>query len=221
MAGTLLAFDEAFPRGKVDGPNAGPILNTPGTQELRDNGYPAPHRLLPIPVTSSPESYVWAMYTAAREMMPLSRLILFGHGKVAQMLVNTGIVRVTTGIVLGSADLTSSNASLLDRLDGCFEANAQAELWVCEAATAGARGGKSGVLLCQSIADALGVALLAADIEQEYDTVGQHERSEGGWQSTAKFLPWEGTIRRFTPRPKPKRSLNYTPMRGPGLMCFK
>ena len=57
MPGTLLAFDEAFPRGKVDtGPNAGPILNTPGTQELRANGYPAPYRLLPIPVNSRPRS---------------------------------------------------------------------------------------------------------------------------------------------------------------------
>jgi hypothetical protein len=81
------------------------------------------------------------------------------------------------------------------------------------------RGGKSGVLLCQSITDALGVQLLAADIEQEYVTVDQHERPGGGWQSTAKFLPWEGTIRRFTPHPKPKRTRNYTP-RGAGLMCF-
>jgi hypothetical protein len=221
MPGTLLAFDEAFPRGKVEGPNAGPILNTPGTQELRDNGYPAPYRLLPIPVTSSPECYAWAMYTAARDMMPLSRLIIFGHGKVAQMLLEAKIVRVTTGIVLGAADLTSSNAPLLDRLDGCFAANAQAELWVCEAAAAGKRGGKSGVLLCQSIANALGVPLLAADIEQEYDTVGQHEIPTGGWQSTVKFLPWEGTVRRFTPQPKPKRTRNDTPMRGPGLACFK
>ena len=78
MPGTLLAFDEAFPRGKVDtGPNAGPILNTPGTQELRANGYPAPYRLLPIPVTSSPEVYVSAMSMAAREMGALSRLIVF------------------------------------------------------------------------------------------------------------------------------------------------
>jgi len=220
MPGTLLAFDEDFPRGKVDGPNAGPILNTPGTQELRDNGYPAPHRLLPIPVTSSPETYVWSMYMAAREMMPLSRLIIFGHGRVAQLLMKADLVRVTTGIVLGSADLDASNAALLGQLDGCFEANAQAELWVCEAAAAGRRGGRSGVLLCQAIADALSVSLLAADIEQEYDTVGQHERTGGGWQSTAKFLPWEGTVRRFTPNPKPKQPRNFTP-RGPGLMCYK
>ena len=77
------------------------------------------------------------------------------------------------------------------------------------------------MLLCQSIADALGIALLAADIEQEYGTVDQHERPGGGWQSTAKFLPWEGTTRRFAPRPKPKRTRSYAPMRGPGLMCFK
>ena len=58
------------------------------------------------------------------------------------MLVETKVVRVTTGIVLGSADLTPANASLLEQLDDRFEANAQAELWVCEAAAAGERGGK-------------------------------------------------------------------------------
>jgi hypothetical protein len=40
MAGTLLAFDEAFPRKKI--PSGQPILNTPGIQVLRDNDYPAP-----------------------------------------------------------------------------------------------------------------------------------------------------------------------------------
>jgi len=219
MTGTLLAFDEAFPRGRVA---SGPILNTPGTQELRDNGYPAPHRLLPIPVTSAPESYVEAIAAAAKEMGTLSRLILFGHGRVAQAFLTTGIARVTTGIVLGSADITTSNASLLDRLDGRFEANAQAELWVCEAAAAGQAGGKSGVVLCQAIADALGIPVVAADIEQAYDTVDQRELPTGGWQSTAKFLPWEGTTQRFTPRAKPKPTRNATPSRwGPGSMCYR
>jgi len=124
MGGTLLAFDEAFPR--KDAPT-GPIRNTPGTQELRANGYPVPHRLLPVPVKSPPETYVTAISAAAREMGGLNRLILFGHGRVAE---KAGITRVTTGIMLGSADLTASNASLLERLDGQFEANAQSLLVV-------------------------------------------------------------------------------------------
>jgi hypothetical protein len=210
MAGTLLAFDEAFPR--KDAPT-GPILNTPGIQELRANGYPGPHRLLPIAVTSSPETYVTAIAMTAREMGAPNRLILFGHGRVAE---KTGIARVTTGIVLGSADLTASNASLLERLNGGFEANAQVELWVCEAAAAGQAGGKSGVLLCQAIADALGVPVLAATAEQQYDSVDQHERPNGGWQSTAQFLPWEGKTLRFAPRPKPKP--RPTPKPSPNLM---
>jgi len=88
-------------------------------------------------------------------------------------------------------------------LRGQFERDAQAELWVCEAAAAGAAGGMSGGLLCQAIADALGVQVLAATIEQEYTTTDQHEAAGGGWQSTAQFLPWEGTTVRFTPRRRP------------------
>ena len=50
------------------------------------------------------------------------------------------------------------------------------------------------------IADALGVPVLAATIAQEFTTSNQTEAPGGGWQSTAQFLPWEGTPVRFTPR---------------------
>lgn len=199
MAGTLLVFDEAFPRARVP---AGPIRNTPSAAELRPNSYPEPYKLLPIPEASSPETYAGAIADAAKSLGRLSRLIIFGHGRVANAAVPTGIARVTTGIIIGASDLTASNAALLSKLRGQFEPQAQAELWVCEAAAAGAAGGQSGVLLCQAIADALGVSVLAATLEQEYTTADQHEAAGGGWQSTAQFLPWEGKTIRFTPRPQ-------------------
>jgi len=170
-------------------------------------------------VESPPETYVAAISMAAREMGPLNRLILFGHGRVAEKI---GVARVTTGIQLGSADLTAANASLLERLDGRFEANAQAELWVCEAAAASQAGGRSGVLLCQAIADALGIPVLAATAEQQYDSIDQHERPNGGWQSTVQFLPWEGRTLRFTPRAKPKPPPNLMPRPSRAAsMCYK
>jgi hypothetical protein len=197
MAGTLLVYDEAFPRATAP---SGPIRNTPSADELRDNNYPAPYRLLPIPQGSSPDAYFAAMADSARAAGPLGRLIIFGHGRVANAAVPSGVVRVTTGIVMGASDLTAANASGLRGLRGRFERHGQAELWVCDAAAAGQAGGQSGVILCQSIADALGVPVLAATIDQQYETTDQKPVDGGGWQSTVQFLPWEGTTVRFTPR---------------------
>jgi hypothetical protein len=197
MAGTLLVFDDAFPRARVA---SGPIRNTPSADELRANSYPEPYRLLPIWEASSPDVYFDAIADAASAMGRISRLIIFGHGRVANAAVPSGIKKVTTGIVIGASDLTASNASMLSPLRSRFAPHGQAELWVCEAAAAGEEGGQSGVILCQSIADALGVPVLAATIAQEYTTANQTEAPGGGWQSTAQFLPWEGTPVRFTPR---------------------
>jgi hypothetical protein len=197
MAGSLLVYDAAFPRARVA---AGPIRNTPNANELRANSYPEPYRLLPILEASPPDAYFGAIADEAKSMGRLSRLIIFGHGRVVNAAVPTGVTHVTTGIIIGASDLTASNASMLRGLRGRFAPHAQAELWVCEAAAAGAAGGQSGVILCQSIADALGVPVLAGTIAQEYTTVDQQEIPGGGWQSTAQFLPWEGTTVRFTPR---------------------
>lgn len=197
MAGTLLVYDDAFPRARVA---AGPIRNTPSADELRANNYPTPHRLLPIWEASSPDIYFGAIAGAAEAMGRLDRFIVFGHGRVVNAAEGAGTVRVTTGIVVGANDLTASNASGLQPLRRRFAPQAQAELWVCEAAAAGEAGGQSGRVLCQSIADALGVPLVAATITQQYSTVNQAEIPSGGWQSTAQFLPWEGTTVRFTPR---------------------
>lgn len=197
MAGTLLVYDEAFPRASAA---AGPIRNTPSEAELRINNYPEPHELLSISQDSGPETYLEAMDRKARSMGRLDRLIIFGHGRVVQAATPTGLTRVTTGIIIGNSDITAYNATMLRRLRRRFEREAQAELWVCEAAAAGEAGGSSGAILCQSIADALGVPVVAAVLEQEYTTVDQTERRGGGWQSTAQFLPWEGTTVRFTLR---------------------
>jgi hypothetical protein len=197
MAGTLLVYDAAFPRARVA---AGAIRNTPTADELRTNSYPEPYQLLPILEASSPDTYFGAIADKAKSMGRLSRLIIFGHGRVVNAAVPTGVTRVTTGIIIGASDLTASNASMLRSLRGRFARHAQAELWVCEAAAAGTSGGQAGVILCQSIADALSVPVLAATSAQEYTTVDQHEAPGGGWQSTAQFLPWEGTPVRFTPR---------------------
>jgi hypothetical protein len=197
MAGTLLVYDDGFPRARVA---AGPIRNTPSADELRSNNYPEPYRLLPIWEASTPETYFGAIADAAESMGKISRFIIFGHGRVVNAASGARVTRVTTGIVMGASDITASNASGLRGLRGRFARQAQAELWVCEAAAAGTEGGVSGVNLCQSIADALGVQLLAGTVTQEYATVDQREIPDGGWQSTALFLPWEGTPVRFTPR---------------------
>ena len=197
MAGTLLVYDDAFPRARVA---QGPIRNTPSTDELRANSYPEPYRLLPIWEASSPDIYFRAMADAAEAMGKLDRLIIFGHGRVVNAAEGAGVVQVTTGIVIGAQDISASNASGLAALRGKFAKQALAELWVCDAAAAGKSGGLSGRVLCQAIADALRVDVLAATITQEYATVNQTEIPDGGWQSTAVFLPWEGTTVRFTPR---------------------
>jgi hypothetical protein len=144
MAGTLLVYDEAFPRGSAP---TGPIRNTPNAEELRANSYPEPYRLLPIWEASSPDTYFGAIADAAESMGRLNRFIIFGHGRVANAAVPTGVTRVTTGIIIGSSDLNASNASMLRSLRGRFAREAQAELWVCEAAAAGESGGQSGVIL--------------------------------------------------------------------------
>jgi hypothetical protein len=193
MAGTLLVYDEAFPRARRA---AFPIRNTPSSDELQANGYPTPYQLLAVPQASPPNVYFTAIANAATSMGPLDRLIIFGHGHV----MITGTTRVTTGIVIGAGDITASNASGLGALHGAFARRAHAELWVCSAASAGRMGGQSGTILCQTIADALGVPVLAATIEQQFDTVDQHDTPDGGIQSTVRFLPWEGRSVRFTPR---------------------
>jgi hypothetical protein len=141
-AGTLLVYDEAFPRARVA---SGPIRNTPSTNELRANNYPEPYRLMPIWEASSPETYYGAIADAAEAMGKLSRFIIFGHGRVVNALSGKQTVRVTTGIVIGASDITASNASMLRRLRKRFVPNAQAELWVCEAAAAGREGGSQGL----------------------------------------------------------------------------
>jgi hypothetical protein len=196
MAGTLLVYDNAFPRARVA---AGPILNTPGKGELRANGYPEPYRLLPIWEASSPDTYFEAIADAVAEMGKLERFILFGHGRVVNAAVPQGVVQVTTGIVIGASDITSDNARFLPDLRRKSATGAQAELWVCDAAAAGSSGGRSGTLLCQAIADALGIPVLAAEITQQYTTEDQRPIESGGWQSTAVFLPWEGKTTLFRP----------------------
>jgi hypothetical protein len=197
MPGTLLAYDAAFPRAAV---RAGPILNSPSADELRANRYPAPHRLLPIPQASNPESYYTSIAAAAASMAQLDRLILLGHGRVVSALTARGTSPVTTGIIFGSSDITASNAHQLRATARHLSRTARAELWVCQAAAAGEAGGQSGTILCQAIADALGVEVIAPTQLQEYSSHDQQERPGGGWQSTTRFLPWEGETLRFTPR---------------------
>ncbi|MBX3570272.1 MAG: hypothetical protein KF914_19580 [Rhizobiaceae bacterium] len=197
MAGTLLVYDDAFPRARSP---TGPIRNTPGVEELRSNSYPEPFRLLPIWEASSPETYYDAIAGAAEAMGRLDRLIVFGHGRVVQAAEGTAVVPVTTGIIIGATDISATNAWGFRPLRSRFARGAQAELWVCDAAAAGESGGLSGRVLCQAISDALGVDVLAATIRQRYTSTGQREIPSGGWQSTAVFLPWEGTTVRFSPR---------------------
>lgn len=196
MAGTLLVYDAAFPRARVA---KGPILNTPSTKELSANGYPEPHQLLPIKEATSPEYYFKQMSEAVAKSDKLDRFIVFGHGRVVNAAVPAGTVQVTTGIIIGASDITPINARYLPDLRKKASTGAQAELWVCDAAAAGGSGDYSGVKLCQAIADALGIQVLAATITQQYTTEDQREIETGGWQSTAVFLPWEGTTMLFRP----------------------
>lgn len=199
MSGSLLAFDEDFPRAMN---STVPIRNTPSVAELRANNYPEPYHLLPIGVTSTPEQYCRAICTAGRSMRRLDRLIIFGHGQVVTAAVGVGSTQVTTGIVLGASPLTASNASLLSSPSIAFARNARVELWVCSAASANEVGGQSGVVLCQAIADALDVTVVASAITQNYSSQNQTEMPGGGWRSTVEFLPWDGELFRFTPRPR-------------------
>ena len=197
MPGTLLAYDAAFPRAAV---RAGPILNSPSADELRANGYPAPYRLLPIPQASNPASYYARIAATAAIMAQLDRLILLGHGRVVSAVTASGTTPVTIGIIIGSSDITASNADQLRATRRHLSRTARAELWVCQAAAAGEAGGQSGTILCQAIADALGVRVIAPTQLQEYTSQDQHEIPSGGWQSTMRFLPWEGETLRFMPR---------------------
>ena len=197
MPGTLLVYDAAFPRAAAP---SGPIRNTPSADELRANSYPAPHHLLAIPLASNPESYYPSIAAAAANMAQLDRLILLGHGRVVSAVTARGTTPVTIGIIIGSSDITASNAGQLRATARHLARDAQAELWVCQAAAAGEAGGQSGTLLCQAIADALGVNVIAPTQLQEYTSHDQREIPSGGWHSTMRFLPWEGETLRFTPR---------------------
>lgn len=196
MAGTLLVYDAAFPR-----PESGALIrNSPSSAELRENKYPEPYRLLPIWEALPPETYFGWIEDAAKGMDKLDRFIILGHGRVAKDADGAGFVTVTTGIIIGAKDITATNASGLKPLRGRFSKDGFAEMWVCSAADSQESSGVSGQLLCQAIADALGVDVLGAKVRQRYDTVDQKEIPGGGWQSTLKFLPWEGDTVRFNPR---------------------
>jgi len=196
MAGTLLAYDAAFPRAQLR--SGARILNTPSTAELAEypDLYPTPHEPLSIPMATTATGYCGMIASKARTMSPLDRLILFAHGVVANAAEGTRVVQVTTGIAMGSENLTQYNAHLLGAAKDHFARNALVELWVCDAAAAGESGGVSGNRLCAEIAKALKVTVKAAVQTQQYDTVAgtQQQTAEGGWQSTARFLPWEGPV---------------------------
>ena len=197
MPGTLLAFDEAFPRATR---GSTPIYNRPSTAELASENYPAPHALLAIPVGITIERYVALILTRMQRMRRVDRLILFGHGQVANAARPTGVVPVTIGIIMGANNIQMSNVDELASLRGGFAPRAECELWVCNAADPTSVSGVGGVSLCQAIADQLRVPVSASPVEQEYTTSDQ-EIGEDSITSTAHFLPWEGTVSRFNPRP--------------------
>ena len=135
MAGTLLVYDEAF-RGRAAHWSDPQHAGRRGAARQR---YPEPYRLLPIWAASSPDTFFGAIADAAESMGRLNRFIIFGHGRVANAAVPTGVTRVTTGIIIGSSDLNASNTSMLRSLRGRFAREAQAELSVCEAALRASR----------------------------------------------------------------------------------
>ena len=200
MPGTLLAFDAAFPRPE-DTSRTGPIVNRPSAAELRNNSelYPGPYRLLPIAQNTPVETYCSQIAAACQAMRPLDRLILFGHGRVVRARIGGGYGPVTTGIIIGSQDINIDNAWRLSAFQPHLNSEGMAELWVCDAAGAGESGGVSGSRLCVAIARALGITVKAAEQTQRYDSVNQQEIPGGGWQSTARFLPWEGPVVYFLP----------------------
>ena len=200
MPGTLLAYDAAFPRPH-DTSRTGPIVNRPSEAELRAHSqlYPGPYRLLPIARHTPVETYCREIASACQAMKPVDRLILFGHGRVVRARIGSGYGPVTTGIIIGGQDISIDNAWRLSGAAPHLNADGLAELWVCEAAGVGESGGVSGSRLCSAIARSLGVTLKAAEQTQYYDTVNQQETQDGGWQSTARFLPWEGPVVYYAP----------------------
>ncbi|GJD47894.1 hypothetical protein OPKNFCMD_0606 [Methylobacterium crusticola] len=201
-AGTLLVYDEAFPRAKTQ--TGAAIRNSPSEAELRDNKYPEPYKLLPIKEAAAPDAYFADIAKAAKDMGQLGRLIILGHGRVVPVANEAGNARIFMGVIMGATPISISNASGLGKLRGLFAKGASAELWVCEAASRETEGGISGVVFCQKVADTLGVVVVAAEITQIFESADQQPTPEGGWQSTAKFLPWDGTPQRFSPRPQGK-----------------
>ena len=197
MPGTLLAYDADFPRANAP---SGPIYNHPSEAELREHQYPAPYRLLPLRQGLAAEAYCDQIASAASAMRRLDRLILFGHGRVVQAATPSGPRPVTTGIIIGNEDITQYNAHYLSPIRRHMARGGMAELWVCDAAAAGEAGGQSGERLCTAIARALRVPVKAARETQRYTSgADQREIPGGGWQSTVRFLPWEGPLVFFRP----------------------
>lgn len=194
MPGTLLAFDNAFPRARA--PTGDAIINRPRADELRANSYPAPYTLLPIGESATPREYIRTMTTQARRLRGVDTLIVFAHGQVT----NTGRGHVMTGILLGSAPIEMANVALLRSLRPTFARGAHVELWVCQAASPtevfDGRHHLSGHNLCQAIADALQRPVQASASDQQTTTAS----GAGSYTSEVNFLPWEGPVETFRPR---------------------
>ena len=195
MPGTLLAYDEAFPRAAHSSLT---VVNHPSLGELQANSYPAPHQLLPLRREHPASEYISTIHHNMRAMHRVNCLILFGHGHVARLLDATGIIPITTGIVLGSQDLGADNVRLLRRLRDGFAPRGKCELWVCNAANPNRAQSNSGSSLCQSIADALNVEVVAPAETQSYRSEGQEFEGDTV-RSTVVFLPFEGNVFHFRP----------------------
>ncbi|MEO8545182.1 MAG: hypothetical protein ABI434_16470 [Burkholderiaceae bacterium] len=198
MPGTLLVFDQNFPRSRAA--TGDMIINRPRVAELMAEGYPAPHRLLPIAVSSNADQYVPQIAQAARSLSSrIDVLIIFAHGQVTSAYGPAGVMPVMTGILLGSNPIAQDNADLLRCLRPRFARGAHCELWVCQAAsptaTSPGRGSTSGHNLCQAIADALRIPVQASASDQQTTTM----TGAGTFDSEIDFLPWEGPVETFRP----------------------
>jgi hypothetical protein len=198
MPGTLLVYDQGFPRAST---RAGePIHNRPTLGELERGHYPAPRALLPIPQAAGLSTCIAQMVDGARRLSrSIDVLIVFGHGQVSRVATPSGVSPVTTGILLGAEPLTQSNARALQALRPRLARGAHCELWVCQAASTGSAGtgrdARSGHRLCQAIANALAVPVHASAVDQRTTTVSGH----GSLDSEVEFLPWEGELQVIRP----------------------